>query len=263
MLTRRAISDHLAELGLRPGDRLLVHSSYRSLGPVEGGPEAVLDAMLDAVGPAGLLAMPAFNYQAPEPCFDPALTPGRTGILAECLRGRPGAVRSLHPTHSVVMMGREAASFTAGHHQSGAATLGSPLDRLAQAGGRILLLGVTHTANTTIHVAEQHAGARKFPPWDEPPVASVKMPDGTLFPVTLDCSSSCSFAYNAIDYFMRRRGRIRDFLLGSALGTLMSGLDVIAATREALLEKPDILLCTRPECRRCCRSRAFLAQGRA
>ena len=181
MFTRTDMCTKLRSLGLGRGDRLLVHSSFRSLGPVDGGPDALLDALLETVGAEGTVAVPTFNYEIPTPWYDPLQTPSRTGVLPEVLRSRPGARRSLHPTHSIAAIGACAEAYTAGHLDGGACTVGSPVDRIAQAGGYVMLLGVSHTSNTTIHVGEAHAGIRKFPAWDGPaPLARVRMPDGAI-----------------------------------------------------------------------------------
>src|SRR6185503_18170860 len=113
---------------------LVVHSSLRAIGPVEGGADGILDALLEVVGPDGTLAMPAFNYSRPrpEPYFDPAVTAGRTGTLPEVFRKRTGVLRSQHPTHSVVACGRRAAEFLADHDKVQTLGVGSPLDRIAQ-----------------------------------------------------------------------------------------------------------------------------------
>src|SRR5688500_9160065 len=160
MLTRRHVVENLRGLGVGEGDHLLVHSSLRAVGAIDGGADALLDGLLDAVGPNGTLAMPAFNYSRPEvlPHFDPASTPGRTGALSEIFRARPGTLRSLHPSHSVVASGERAAEFLADHMSRRSVGVDSPIDRLAQAGGVVLLLGVTHMSNTTVHVGEEHAG---------------------------------------------------------------------------------------------------------
>ena len=257
MLTQAQIVSALQAVGVAAGDRLLVHSSMRALGPVVDGATTVLAALLEVLGPAGLLVMPTFHYQIPEPCYDPGQTPSRTGVLTQQLWQHPLARRSLHPTHSVAAIGYDAAAFT-DRHLGSACGVGSPLDRLAQAGGKVLLLGVTHTSNTTIHVGEAHAGLRKFPAWTGPaPVARVRLPDGQLLETTLDTSSSCSAAFNALDLPLRRRGAIRDFRLGLAPCMLLNGLDIIAATVALTRAEPSILTYTRPDCRRCQDQQAY------
>ena len=101
--------------------------------------------------------MPTFTYDSAR--FDPGSTPGRTGAVAEALRLRAGAVRSLHPFYSVAAFGPLGVELTRGHELLPGTGIGSPLDRLADAGGLILLLGVGHDRSTTIHVGEFQAEA--------------------------------------------------------------------------------------------------------
>jgi aminoglycoside 3-N-acetyltransferase len=264
MLKRNDIAHALATAGVQDGNHLFVHSSLRSLGPVDGGADAVIDALLDTVGNDGTLAMPAFNYTRPTPTphFDWKTTPGKTGILTELFRNRPGTVRSNHPSHSVSASGARAAEFTADHRKTDVFGVGSPVDRIAQAGGWVLLLGVTHLANSTIHVGESHAGVKKFW-WDdcEPPLVKMRMEDGTIGEHQLDPSSSCSMAFNAVEFPLRTRGAIRDLRIGSALCFLMRGRDVITTVVEMVRERPDILLCSRAACRPCRLGREHLVKA--
>lgn len=257
MLTRGQILSSLQAAGVQRGDHLLIHSSLRAVGPIDGGADAMIDAMLQAVGisEGGTLAMPAFNYTRPPPMphFDPHLTPGATGVLSERFRLRDGTQRSLHPAHSVCAAGRRAEEFLADHHLHGSFGVDSPIDRIAQAGGWVLLVGVSHTSSSTIHVGESHAGVKKF--WwhdDGPGVVKVKCPkDGKIVDVPLDCSSSCSMAFNLVEFTMRQRNAIRDVGLGNALCYLMRGKDVIDAVVQMIRRQGDVLFCNRATCRPC------------
>ena len=267
MLTRRQISSAISGAGVHPGDHVLVHSSLRKLGPVDGGADAVIDALLDAVGAEGTVAMPTFCYVPPHPHFDPRETPGRTGALTEVFRRRPGTRRSVHPTHAIAAAGPRADEFLADHHRTSACGLGSPLDRLTRAGAWVVLIGVSHTSNTAVHLGEVRAGVRKFGLWGDcpPPVCPVRMPDGTLTDCRLDTSASCSLAFNAVDHPLRSHGWIRDRALG-AVGAfchiaVMRAQAVVDATSELVAQTPDILFCTRPDCARCQAGRAYARSG--
>ena len=205
--------------GLARGDSVIAHGSLRSLGHVERGADTVLDALLEAIGPSGNLMLPTYNYSCPlpEPYFDAVRTPARTGIIPELGRKRSGAIRSLHPTHSVAVIGPDADSLTRNHLAGRAFGVGSPIDRLAQRGGKVLLVGVGHVSNIMIHVAEEHAGVPK-PRWsDEPRSAKVRLPDGAIVAHVLDTSPSCSAGFGAAEHALRRHGAIRDVRLGNCL----------------------------------------------
>lgn len=248
---------------MRGGDSVIVHSSYRSLGQVEGGPEAVIDALLATVGPRGNLMLPTFNYSSPlpEPCFDPALTPARTGVIAELGRKRPDARRSLHPTHSVAVIGPDASRLTEGHLNGRAFGVGSPIDRLATQDGKVLLLGVGHTANSTIHVAEEHAGIEKVPARQPLPRVQVRLGDGSMIAHQLDSSPSCSAAFEAAAWWLREADEIADIRLGACLMQLMSGRAVIRRVTEALATHPTALRCTNPRCVGCRHGRQAAGRG--
>ena len=254
-----------SEIGLQKGDSLIIHSSLRSLGRVEKGADGVLDALLEVIGPAGNLMLPTFNYTRPlpEPYYDPKNTPGRTGIISETGRKRPDAVRSLHPTHSVAVIGPDARQLTDGHLQTRAFGKNSPIDRLVKAGGKVLLLGVAHTSNSTVHIGEEYADIPKGS-WYEPlPMIKVLMPDGKIIEHQLDTSPSCSTAFNAVEYCLRQHNEINDLRVGAAKIQLVSGKAVIQRVMEMIDNKADILLCCWPGCKPCVSARKQLkAAGR-
>lgn len=259
--TKRQIVDALGRAGLRRGDHLLVHSSLRKVGPIDGGADALIDGLLEVVGEDGTLAMPAFNTTRylPTPCFDMRLTASRSGMLTEMYRQRPASQRSCHPTHSVVAQGRRAAEFLADHYLREAFGVDSPIDRLARAGGYVLLIGVTHMANSCIHIGESCAGVTKFY-WDDGPLPVVKcrLPSGDIIDYELDCTASCSMAFNAVEYLLRKRNHVSDLNVGQALCFLMQGRDIIENVVEMLRERPDFLLCNREICRPCVLARKHL-----
>ena len=188
--TRAGLAADLAALGVQPGMALMVHCALSRLGWVAGGPEAVIGALIDAVGPDGTLMMPAFTGQVSDPAdwrappvpadwqetvraemplYDPARTPSRDmGAVAELFRTWPGVKRSGHPQHSVAAWGRHAARLTESHPRTFGFGDGAPLGRFYELGGHVLLLGVGHNRNTSLHLAESRAangrrGITRFP----------------------------------------------------------------------------------------------------
>ncbi|MET8309427.1 AAC(3) family N-acetyltransferase [Micromonospora sp. NPDC005173] len=174
--TRRSLAAQLRLLGVRPGATLLVHAALRPLGFVCGGPQAVVLALRDALGPDGTLVVPTHTpdnsdpaqwrnppvpadwwplIRAEMPGFDPAVTPSRyMGVLAETVRGWPGALRSSHPQVSFAALGPAAEQVMAGHDRADMLGEGSPLARLHDLDADVLLLGVDHGVNTSMHLAE-------------------------------------------------------------------------------------------------------------
>ncbi len=160
--TSTSLSQDLIRLGLSHGDTVLVHSSYKSLGPDGGEPADVVRSLLDAVGPNGNVMFPAHTWVGANaenpPSFHPLKPSARVGIIPECGRCWPGATRSIHPTHSVSAIGPDSRWLTEGHYDGGICGIGSPYDRLCQqpnGTGKILLLGVDHERNTSLHMVEE------------------------------------------------------------------------------------------------------------
>lgn len=174
--TRRSLSDDLRQLGVEAGMTLLVHSSLSSIGWVNGGPIAVIRALLDVLTPQGTLVMPTHsgdlsdpalwkNPPVPEPWwaiirytmppFDPAATPTRgMGRIPESFRAQPAVLRSYHPTMSFAAIGPHAEAITSNHPLDYPLGEESPLARIYDLDGWILLLGVGYESNTSFHLAE-------------------------------------------------------------------------------------------------------------
>lgn len=174
--TEDSIAADLASLGVQPGIVLLVHSSLRSLGWVCGSSVAVIYALEKALGPDGTLVMPTFTSDLTDPAewrkppvpepwceiirnstpgFDPDLTPTRQmGAIVETFRKREGVVRSNHPITSFCARGPLAEKITSGHELENCLGEGSPLARIYENDGWVLLLGVSYDRNSSMHLAE-------------------------------------------------------------------------------------------------------------
>jgi len=155
--------DDLLRLGVRPGGVLLVHASLRSLGLPESLPnraKIAITALLEALGAAGTLLMPALSYasvSARQPVFDVLRTPSCVGALPEAFRVHPGTLRSVHPTHSVSGVGPRAIELLARHEcDTTPCGVNSPFAKLPHAGGQVLFLGCGMRPNTSIHAIEEH-----------------------------------------------------------------------------------------------------------
>jgi aminoglycoside 3-N-acetyltransferase len=162
MRSQSDIEGDLRAIGLRRGDSVIVHSSFKSIGPVEGGPRAIIDALAQVLLPEGALLFPnlyiphGFTVDSP-PRFDLRREHIRNlGILPEVFKFEYATHFSIHPTHSLIGIGDRAPAFLAGHEEAGVPCgLGTPWAKNAASGGRVLLIGVDQRVNTTYHSAEE------------------------------------------------------------------------------------------------------------
>ncbi len=166
MFDRRMLVADLARLGVAAGDILLVHSSFKALGPWRGTPADVVLALRELLGPKGTLLMPSFPSGSEfflslnRLVFDVRHSASGCGVITETFRRQPGVIRSLNPTHCTAGIGPVAAELLAGHeHCRISVGPGSPYHKLIEARGKILLLGVEHSSDTTLHFVENTNGA--------------------------------------------------------------------------------------------------------
>lgn len=177
--TARLVED-LRALGLRAGATVLVHSALSALGWVSGGAVAVIEALLEVLGASGTLMMPTHSSALSEPshwrnpptpewwwpiirdtasAYRADLTPTLgMGAIPETFRKLDGVLRSAHPQSSFAALGPHAAVLTEHHRLERGLGEGSPLGRLYALGGSVLLLGVDHDTNTSLHLAEDRVG---------------------------------------------------------------------------------------------------------
>lgn len=160
MHTQSSLLQQLENLRIDPRGTLLVHSSYKSIGEVEGGADTVLNVLSEYMK-EGLLVLPAHTWSyinGANPRFSVLESPVCVGILPELFRKRPGVIRSWHPTHSVAALGVDAAAFTAGDQRwDTPCARGSVYGRLLDRKAEIMLLGVDLRRNTFIHGIEEWA----------------------------------------------------------------------------------------------------------
>lgn len=176
LITYNRLVHDLRALGVCPGQTVMMHASVKAVGWIVGGPDVILRAVLDILGPDGTLMMyaawesspydlfqevtpPAPDLLEAWPPFDPATARAMRAwsILTEYLRTWPDAHRSGNPEASMVAVGAKAAWLTANHPLQYGYGLESPLDKLTQCGGHVLLLGAPLDSLTLLHYAEHIA----------------------------------------------------------------------------------------------------------
>lgn len=249
---KRKLVAGLRELGLEEGDLVCVHTAFRSLGFVVGGPHAVIRALEEVVGPQGTILMPAYStggmtidWVKRSPVYDVRRTPSDLGVLPEVFRMLPGTLRSLHPTHSVCGRGRLAAALLEGHEAADRPFgHGTPFMRLIERGGKGLILGARLHNFTTLRTIEDHLGA-SYPlnPYlpEAFPVEIVDEAGRRRVVRTFVPDPALGPRRNGDVFlpFLRERGLVREGRVGRAnailveCATLLEALE--AATREGIL----------------------------
>ena len=169
--TRETLTHDLKNLGVELGDTLFIHSSFKSLGPVEGGAGTVVNALKDAVGQEGLILMPSFNLvegrDMRTKTWHVETTPSTVGWLTEFFRLMPDTYRSDHYSHSVAARGKDAKAFVGDHLsregykspwdiEPWGKTYGihSPMQKAYKNDGKLLMLGVDYNTSTYVHFVE-------------------------------------------------------------------------------------------------------------
>ena len=190
------VRQHLRELGVQPGSVLVVHTAFAHVGPVEGGPRGLILALTDALGPDGTLVMPSMSDDD-ERVFDPAVTPcAGMGVVADTFWRLPGVLRADSP-HAFAAQGPAAAAIVAPQPIAIPHGPDSPVGRVYELDGWILLLGVGHDANTTVHLAEFLGGVRY-----RRPKYAMALRDGAPVRLAYDEIDHCCARFALVDAWL-------------------------------------------------------------
>ncbi|MGC5774878.1 AAC(3) family N-acetyltransferase [Paenibacillus pabuli] len=244
MHTQESLLAQLRQLGIDDQGTLLVHSSMKSMGEVEGGADTVLDALTEYMKD-GLLVLPTHTWStinADNPMFHVESSPCCVGILPELFRKRPEVVRSWHPTHSVAALGRDAEAFTKDDHLFDTpCARGSAWGKLLDRKATILLVGVDLKRNTFIHGIEE---------WVDIPgrltdgheMLRTVLPDGIEIsvPSRRHCGLSWSEHFWKVDDVLERKGAMRKGMLGDAVVRVCDAAMLTEVITDMLQANPDL-----------------------
>lgn len=248
------LSEQLAELGVHRGGVLLVHTSYRALRPIAGGPAGLIDALSVAVGPGGTVVMPtwpsrlseAFDAERHAPAPDLGIVPGTFWSM-------PGVERTSH-SEAFSARGPHAAAILADPLPLPPHIRKSPVGRVHDLDGQVLLLGVNHDANTTIHLAEVLAGVR-YGKWKE----CTDVVDGRLTTRRYLENDHCCERFRLVDSWLRERGLQAEGPVGHGQARLMRSADVVQTVVGEIVREPLIFLHDPSEdCEECDEARSNL-----
>jgi len=230
------LTDQIRKLGVTAGGVLVVHTSFSKVGPVEDGPVGLIRALQAALGPKGTLVMPSMTDDD-DHLFDARRTHCLgMGVVADMFWRMPNVLRSDSP-HAFAAVGPEAHRITADHPIDVPHGLNSPVGRVYDLDGQVLLLGVGHDANTTIHLAEALAGVRYRRQ------KSVTIVEGGK--LTRHCYGEidhCCENFNLVDQWLDADGRQRRGRVGHGESRLARARDVIATVMGRLRTNETVFL---------------------
>lgn len=247
MLTLTDLVDGFRALGVEAGDTLLVHSSYKSFGPVDGGPQTVVRALELAVDTEhdGTLIMPTFNFgfNKGEP-WDVRTTPSKMGVLTELARQDPRAKRVFHPFYSFAVLGKHA-EMLGGLRYKSAYERNSVFGKLRDLDGKIMVIGLSYTNSMTFfHHIEQMEGVdyrflKQF-------TGEVTDADGRTYTDTFemlvrDIDKGVITEVDPMGFLMEEKGVIQVRKIGEADVKLMKANEVYAFTAREMRRDPHLL----------------------
>jgi aminoglycoside 3-N-acetyltransferase len=262
-MTRGELDRLMEGLGLR-SNHLVVHASLSSFGQIDGGARTVCEALVDAVGDAGTVLMPAFTYAETLSDFPNGVLRGRPvafhqdlpvsreiGEIAEAFRHLPGVMRSSHPTHSFAAWGRQAREVLSTQRDNN--PLG-PLKKLNVVQGQVLLLGTSLASATAVHLSEERLGA----PYLRSRRTAVRVnAAGYDERVVLDNIPGCSGAFVRLEEHLDPT-KVRSAPLARGAARKIPIRYLVNLATAVLERDPHAFICERPDCVSCAAKREAL-----
>ncbi len=248
MLNKQDIVSSLRLMDIKAGDTLLLHSSLTSIGGVEGGADTVIDAFLEAIGTEGTLVMSTLTGWAKP--FDADTTPSAVGYLSERFRQREGVLRSLHPVHSVAAYGKNAKYITEDHDKAPTGCgEGTPYLKIAELGGKALLLGVDMDRNTTMHSMEEAINALYLHELDIPAPTYIEGYANKKF--TLRKFPPGHRDFLAMTPILRKKELMIEGKIGNAVVKVIDVRGMFETGRKLLEKDPLLFICDNENCNSC------------
>lgn len=237
----------LREVGITAGDVLMVHSSLKSFGKVDGGADTVIRALLEVLGPTGTLLLPTLTFayvDESNPFLDIKETPCCTGIIPRTFLKYPGVIRSKHIVSSAAAFGPQADYLTSTHDDTPCDLL-SPYGKLYSLGGKVLFIGAGMGSNSLFHVAEElvlpdymcFASIRN---------AKIKLEDGSVVCRNFrryNCSQTGVIRrLDKMEAIFEEKGLFRRTMVGNSLFRLITAKDDVDTSCDLLRNDPAYIL---------------------
>jgi aminoglycoside N3'-acetyltransferase len=242
----------LKSAGLAAGDLVIVHTSLSAFGKVQGGPDTLIDAILDVLAPAGTVIFPTFaGVKLDHLELTPQQNPAYTGIVPVTASRRPGFVNSTHPFYACCGHGplaQEICQFN--DRRIFPSAKDKFIYRMGELGGKVLLLGVTHDNNSAVHLVEEFSRVEykvQDLQWWNTTIEEFRALPREKRQEAIDRHLAHNLPYrpavhlNAIDQPLRRIGAIRTVRIGNAQCHLMKIMDVVRVGEEESRKNPWFL----------------------
>ena len=243
------ISD-LRRMGLVEGDHVAVALSFKSIGNVEGGPEAFIEALLAVVGSKGTIMMNAHTSYFPvseintDYVFDITSSTPLTGVLPEKLLKHEGAIRSRHPTFSAVAVGHLAEYLTDGHDECSMPYL--PFEKLARVKGKCLFIGIEGRLVAIRHEAQRRAGL-----FVVPMLTGVKYKKNNEVKLFVSVMPPCTKKLPELNPRLEKMKILRSGKIGYAPSLIGLADNLLESLSSILKEDPSLNLCDDLFCLSC------------
>ena len=246
MYKKEDLLKQLAAIGVDPTGTLKVHLSYREIGAVDGRADTVIDALLEYMQ-AGLLVLASHTWwhtTEKNPVMDVLHTKSCVGIVPELFRKYPNVHRSLHPTHAVAAVGKDALEFVTGDERVNTpAGIGGAYWKLWERDAQILLIGVNFNRNTFIHGIEEWDGAVGTLAKEPTDLYVINHAGQRLHtPLYLHAARNGSETFSKLEPQAIQAGILTFGKFGDATTRLMSARKLRAMVAPILAEDPEYLL---------------------
>ncbi len=227
-----------------------MHTAFSKVAPIEGGPQGLIDALKGALGPEGTLVMPSMSDDDDRP-FQVGKTPALgMGVVADTFWREGGVLRSDSP-HAFAASGPRAAEITAPHPVDVPHGLDSPIGRVFEMNGQVLLLGVGHDADTTIHLAENLARARY-----RQPKYVMTLKAGQVTRVDYEEIDHCCQKFSLLDQWLESQSAQRRGIVGYAEARLARSRQIVNTAVQHLAQDETVFLHPPGVCAECDAARA-------
>jgi len=234
------------EFGVTKGDVLLVHSSYKSFGGVEGGPQTVIEALKHILSKEGTLIVPTFNYNFcdGEP-YDIKKTPSKMGVISELIRNDSNSKRSLDPVFSFAIFGkhRDYLANLRYYHSFGPDSI---FAKLRELDAKIMIIGLTYNESVTFfhHIEETQGCDYRFFKEFQGKITDYNgnEKEEKIILFVRDIERGIQNDVDKMGVIMEREGIVKKKIIGKSEIKLMKANDVYQRTVDEMKENPHILI---------------------